>query len=194
MRIFAAVLPPADAIAELGVAVDRVREMEGADRLRWTGRGGWHFTLAFMGEVDEKLLPELAERLGRAARRSGPFPLGIHGSGHFGNRALWAGAEGGVEEMRLLAERADAAARRTGIPMEERRRHTPHLTVARNRTDTALRPYAEALSGFDGMPWEVAELALVRSHLPVGGLERQEPRYETVGTWALGAGSAGRPG
>ncbi|MGW4030523.1 RNA 2',3'-cyclic phosphodiesterase [Streptomyces sp. NPDC004838] len=192
MRLFAAVLPPADALAELGVAVDRLREMEGADRLRWTGRGGWHYTLAFMGEVDERLLPELTERLGRAARRSEAFGLRIHGGGHFANRALWAGAAGGFDEMRLLAERADAAARRSGIAMEEHRRYAAHLTVARNRTHASLRPYAEELDRFEGTPWEVAELALVRSNLPVSGVKGEEPRYETVGTWALGAGSAER--
>ncbi|MFF8959470.1 2'-5' RNA ligase family protein [Streptomyces sp. NPDC014894] len=71
MRLFAAVLPPAGAVAELGAAVDGLRALPGSDGLRWTGREGWHFTLAFLGEVDERLLPELTARLARAARRAG---------------------------------------------------------------------------------------------------------------------------
>lgn len=193
MRLFAAVLPPGRAVDELGLAVDRLRTLPGSDGLRWTGRASWHFTLAFMGEVDGKLLPELYERLGRAARRTAPFPLRIHGGGHFGRRALWAGASGGLAEMRLLAERADAAARRSGIAMEEHRRYTAHLTVARSRVDMSLSPYVEALADFDSTPWEVSELHLVRSNLPVSGVKGEEPRYEAVGTWPLGKDAAARP-
>ncbi|MFI6285905.1 RNA 2',3'-cyclic phosphodiesterase [Streptomyces sp. NPDC051018] len=193
MRLFTAVVPSARALGELGVAVGRLREMPGADTLRWTGAEGWHYTLAFMGEVDERLLPELAERLGRAARRAEPFGLRIRGSGHFGNRALWVGADGGVDQMRLLAARATAAARRTGIPVEAHRRYTPHLTVARGRRDVSLLPFADALSDIESSPWQATELALVHSRLPAGGTAGERPRYETVGTWALGAGPVEQP-
>ncbi|MFD3485794.1 RNA 2',3'-cyclic phosphodiesterase [Streptomyces sp. NPDC058665] len=181
MRLFAAVLPPAPAADELAYALDqRVRGLPGADGLRWTGREGWHFTLAFMGEVDDRLLPELTERLGRAAHRTDAFSLRLHGGGRFGGRALWAGAAGGIAELRRLSERAYAAANRTGVPMEEHRAYHPHLTVARSRTETDLRPYVTALDGFDGTPWEVGELALVQSRLPVDGVPGEQPRYETL--------------
>lgn len=189
MRLFAAVLPPPTAVDELGLAVERLTSLPGTDRLRWTGRDGWHFTLAFMGEVDDGLLPELHERLGRAARRTVPFALRIHRGGRFGHRALWAGAAGGLEELRLLAERADAAARRAGVTMEEHRRYQAHLTLARSRDDADMRPFVEALDAFEGTPWEVAELALVRSNLPVSGVEGEQPRYEIVGSWPLGRGT-----
>ncbi|MFD9866660.1 RNA 2',3'-cyclic phosphodiesterase [Streptomyces niveus] len=181
MRLFAAVLPPVHAADELAEAVDlRVRGLPGAEGMRWTGRAGWHFTLAFMGEVDDALVPELTERLERAAHRTRAFSLRLRGGGHFGGRALWAGAAGGIAELRRLAERADAAARRTGVPMEEHRSYRPHLTLARTRTETDLRPYVAALDGFEGTPWEVGELALVRSRLPVDGVPGEQPRYETL--------------
>jgi 2'-5' RNA ligase len=186
MRLFAAVLPPAPAVTELGVAVDRLRVLPDAEGLRWTGRAGWHFTLAFLGEVDEDLLPELHERLGRAAHRTASFPLRLYRGGRFGQRALWVGAEGGLEEMRLLAERADAAARRSGITMEEHRRYHAHLTIARSdRPKADLRPYVEALDYFEGTLWEAGQLLLVRSNLPVSGIPGERPRYETVGSWPL---------
>jgi 2'-5' RNA ligase len=193
MRLFAAVLPPTEAIDELALAVERLRALPGTDRLRWTDRPGWHFTLAFMGEVEDGLLPELHERLGRAARRTDPFALRIHRGGRFGRRALWVGAAGGLEKMSLLAERADAAARRTGIDMEEHRRYQAHLTIARSKGGDDLRPYVEALGAFEGPSWEVTELALVRSNLPVSGVEGEQPRYETVGSWALGGGTGSGP-
>ncbi|MCP3821861.1 RNA 2',3'-cyclic phosphodiesterase [Streptomyces sp. A3M-1-3] len=194
MRLFAAVLPPDAALAELGAAVAPLHALPGADRLRWTGRGGgpgggathWHCTLAFMGEVEDRLLPELRERLGRAAHRTDPFTLRIHGGGRFDGKVLWAGTAGNLDMLRLLAERADAAARRSGVPMSEHRKYSAHLTLARSRVTADLRPFAEALGAFEGTPWEVAELSLVRSNLPVSGMRGEQPRYEVVEAWPLG--------
>ncbi|MFJ5828962.1 RNA 2',3'-cyclic phosphodiesterase [Streptomyces sp. NPDC093089] len=195
MRLFAAVLPPPERLAELGHVVDRLHRLPGADGLRWTTRPGWHLTLAFMGEVDEELLPELRERLARAAHRTPPFALRLHGGGHFGRRALWTGVAGGLDELRLLAERADAAARRAGVAMEEHRRYQAHLTLARARTDEVdLRPFQDELGAFEGGRWEVAELALVRSNLPVSGVPGEQPRYEKVGGWPLEGAESGRAG
>ncbi|OKK16887.1 2'-5' RNA ligase [Streptomyces sp. CB00455] len=182
MRLFAAVLPPEAAVAELAEAVDPLRD----DRLKWTGRAGWHFTLAFLGEVRDEVLPELHARLARAAHRTAPFGLRLHGAGHFGAHALWAGAAGDLDAMRLLAERADAAARRAGVPMDRHRRYTPHLTLGRSRDGAALDPYLEALSGFEGTAWRVDTLSLVRSNLPVSGVPGERPRYETTASWPLG--------
>jgi 2'-5' RNA ligase len=187
MRLFAAVLPPPAALEELAREVDRLKALPGAEALRWTGRPGWHFTLAFMGEVDERLLPELRERLARAAHRTPSFPLRLHGGGRFAHRALWTGAAGALDDLRLLAERAEAAARRAGVAMEDHRRYTPHLTLARGRgADADLRPFVDELQHFKGARWQVAELHLVRSNLPVRGEPGTAPRYETAGSWPLG--------
>ncbi|PWS40443.1 RNA 2',3'-cyclic phosphodiesterase, partial [Streptomyces sp. ZEA17I] len=89
-RLFAAVLPPPSAVAELRTAVAPLRALPGARDLRWTRPEDWHVTLAFYGEVpDEDVRPELEARLGRAAHRTEPFRLRVHGAGHFGGRALW---------------------------------------------------------------------------------------------------------
>ncbi|MFD3943039.1 RNA 2',3'-cyclic phosphodiesterase [Streptomyces sp. NPDC058579] len=193
MRLFAAVLPPEEQLTELARVLDRLDRLPGADALRWTSRPGWHFTLAFMGEVDEELLPDLHTRLARAAHRTDPFGLRLHGGGHFGRAVLWTGAAGDLDGMRLLAERADAAARRAGVPMDEHRRYQAHLTVARSRDGLDLRPYVDAMAPFEGTRWQVSELALVRSNLPAGGVPGEQPRYETVGTWPLG-GTGEPPG
>ncbi|GAA2939530.1 RNA 2',3'-cyclic phosphodiesterase [Kitasatospora cinereorecta] len=185
-RLFAAVLPPAPAVEELARAVAPLHDVPGAVNLRWTARAGWHYTLAFLGSVDEEVLPDLYSRMERAAHRTEPFPLRVHGGGRFDGRALWAGAAGGLDTMRLLAERTDAAARRAGVSMEEHRRYIPHLTLARSRDHADLTPFTEALAGFEGMHWEAWELSLVRSHLPVDGVPGEQPRYEVVRAWPLG--------
>ena len=185
-RLFVAVLPPGPAADELAGAVAPLHRLPGAMDLRWTAREGWHYTLAFLGNVDEELLPALDTRLERAAHRTEPFPLRIRGGGRFDGRVLWAGAEGGLGTLRLLAERAAAAARRSGIPMEKHQRHTPHLTLARSRAQADLAPYTAALEDFDGTQWEVGEIGLVRSDLPVDGVPGEQPRYRVVRAWPLG--------
>ncbi|MFD7060629.1 RNA 2',3'-cyclic phosphodiesterase [Streptomyces sp. NPDC059906] len=188
MRLFAAVLPPEGVTAALGAEVAALRRLPGADGLRWTGRDGWHLTVAFYGEVDDGLVSELSARLDRAARRTEPFELALRGGGHFGHgRALWAGVEGDLATLRLLADRAESAGRKAGVEMGEHRRYKPHLTVARSRDAFDVRPYVETLGGFSSRTWTVTDLALVRSHLPESGVPGEQPRYEVVARSPLGA-------
>jgi len=184
MRLFAALLPPEGVLAELGAVVDELHALPGADELRWTSRPGWHFTLAFYGEVAEDVVPELSAGLERTARRTEPFGLAVRGGGQFGDgRALWAGAEGDVPALRQLAERCEEAG-----PTGDHRRYRAHLTVARSREAMDVRPYLDRLDDFVGRAWTVDELVLVRSDLPRSGVPGAQPRYEAVARWGLGAG------
>ncbi|GAA3229804.1 RNA 2',3'-cyclic phosphodiesterase [Streptomyces thermocoprophilus] len=186
MRLFAAVLPPDDVTRHLAAEVEALRRLPDADALRWTGRPGWHFTLAFYGEVADTLVPDLSARLERAAHRTPAFPLALRGGGQFGHgRVLWTGADGDTATLRLLADRAEAAGRKAGLPMGEHRHYKAHLTVARSRRAVDPRPYVDELRDFAGQRWTVRELVLVRSHLPRSGTPGEGPRYEAVARWPL---------
>ncbi|MGC0331221.1 2'-5' RNA ligase [Streptomyces sp. SAI-170] len=112
----------------------------------------------------------------------------MSGGGQFGHgRALWAGADGDVASMRLLADRSEAAARKAGLDMGEHRRYKAHLTVARSRDAVNVRAYTDALATFVSRTWTVGELVLVRSNLPASGVPGEQPRYEAVARWPLGA-------
>ncbi len=183
-----AVLPPGAALAELADAVDALRALPGADGLRWTERAGWHVTLAFLGEVDEALLPALVERLERAARRHPPCRVRLGRGGRFGDRTLWAGLDG--DDLGGAAAAARAAARRAGVRHEdEHGAFHAHLTLARQRSGrvrVGLRPFTDALGAFSGTPWTAGAVRLVRSHPPTPGVPGAQPRYETVRTCPLG--------
>ncbi|MGW9496054.1 RNA 2',3'-cyclic phosphodiesterase [Streptomyces prasinus] len=188
MRLFAAVLPPEDVSQELAVVVEELRRLPGAEGLRWTGPEGRHFTLAFYGEVDDDLVPELTARLERAAARTGPLGLALCGGGRFGHgRVLWTGADGDLPALRLLADRAEAAGRKAGVAMGEHRRYKAHLTLARSGTAVDTQPYLRVLAEFRSRSWTVDELVLVRSHLPGAGAPGERPRYEVVARGPLGA-------
>ncbi len=154
-------------------------------RLRLTPSDQWHLTLAFYGETPAAVLPELTERLQRAAQRSQEMSLQLAGTGSFPAdparaRVLWVGVDGDTAELSRLAERVNAAGRRVGLDLELRK-YRAHLTIARPRqgpidlttTLAALPPYA-------GEPWRATTVRLVRSHLgpPV--------RHETLDELPLG--------
>jgi RNA 2',3'-cyclic 3'-phosphodiesterase len=165
VRLFAAVDPPREQLADLDAHVDR-----DDDRLRFVAVEQWHVTLAFYGEVPDAKVDELTERLARAAARGSTMTLRLAGAGTFPRqpvkaRVLWAGLDGDVEALSRLAASCAAAGRRLGLAMEERA-FRPHLTLARARRTTAdLRQTLSALSAYEGSPWRATTLRLVHSTL-----------------------------
>jgi 2'-5' RNA ligase len=136
MRMFAAVVPPPEALEHLDEFLDVRRE---AGDFRWVQAEQVHVTLAFLAEVPERKLDDLVERLGRAAARRTSFETRIAGGGAFPNAArakvVWAGLELddlGRTELERLATGCRAAATRAGIEVDGAR-FRPHLTVARTR-------------------------------------------------------------
>lgn len=177
MRLFVAVVPPAEPLQELEAALAPVRGSVPA--LRWSAPAGWHLTLAFLGDVGEDRLPDLSARLRRAAGRAAPFEIGLRGGGRFGRQVLWTGVGGDTTALTRLAASVAAAARRAGIPVEDRP-YKPHLTLARSRTPIDLRPLADSLQHFQGTAWTVRHVELMRSVLG------PEPRYEPLLAEPLG--------
>jgi 2'-5' RNA ligase len=178
MRLFAAIDPPTEVTKDLEDAVRR----KGA--VRWTPSDHWHITTSFYGEVNQAAADDLAERLETVAARTRPMSLQIAGAGCFPRpptaaRVLWAGVAGDVDELARLAQRCVAAGRRAGIAAE-RRRFTPHLTLARARVATDLSGRLAELWSYSGPVWTAPSLRLVRSTLG------SETRHETITEWPLG--------
>jgi 2'-5' RNA ligase len=191
VRLFVAVYPSPEAVAHLDAALDPVRgDWPG---LRWVPAEQWHLTLAFLGEVAERLVEPLVERLGRAAARAGPMRLSLGGFGAFpsGRRArvCWMGVDGAVAPLRDLATRVGAAARHTGIEVDTKP-YRPHLTVARPRrppldVGSLVKPW----SAYRGPAWVAGEVSLVRSHLgahvrheKLAGLRFPQPASDDTST------------
>ncbi|MEY9878151.1 2'-5' RNA ligase [Streptacidiphilus sp. MAP12-33] len=186
MRLFLAVVPPEPVLRELDAVVQPLRRRPEGAGLRWTGLPGWHLTLAFLGQVESEDVEKLLPRLERVAHRHAAHSLRIAGGGRFGDRVLWAGVTGDTHALRRLAESAGAAARHSGIALDERP-FRGHLTLARSGTARAdLKPLAAALADFEGTEWTADSLRLMRSYLGSG-----PARYETVGEWKLRSDTQG---
>jgi 2'-5' RNA ligase len=182
VRLFVALTPPSACVEELAAAVDDARRA--APDLRWAPPEQWHLTLTFLGEVEERMLPDLELRLARSAARHAPLNLKLAGAGRFGNRVLWLGVHGDTDGLRKLAASVRAAARRARLPIEDRP-YRPHLTLARARDPAAdLRPVVQRMAGFAGLPWTADAVHLVRSYLGTGA--GRTARHEAVASWSVG--------
>jgi 2'-5' RNA ligase len=184
MRLFVAIVPPAAVLAELASAVQPLQAS--APELRWTSGPAWHLTLAFLGEVDEGILPGLSTRLERAAGRHPPQLLAVAGAGAFPNparaRVLWAGIRADNRALSSLAASVAAGARRAGAPPpDEGRKYSPHLTLARCRQPANVAWLTAELADFSGAAWTAQSIQLVRSHSGGSG----PPSYEDLGAWPL---------
>jgi RNA 2',3'-cyclic 3'-phosphodiesterase len=183
VRLFVALAPPESALNELEDAVAPLRTA--APELRWTGRGSWHLTLAFLGEVREEVLPDLTTRLERAAHRHPPQHLAIAGGGAFPSarraQVLWAGFAADDKALTGLADTVAAGARRAGAPPPgQHRKFRAHLTLARCRRPADVSELTSALAELAGAAWTASAIHLVRSHLSTG-----PPQYAEVGCWPL---------
>jgi RNA 2',3'-cyclic 3'-phosphodiesterase len=184
-RLFFAVPVPGASRAPLEAALPDLAPLLPGARL--TAPGGWHLTLAFLGQVR----PELADavvRVGEAAAAGVPAArLRLEGAGAFpgGRRArvLWAGIGGDTDVLVRLAASLAAECKAAGLRFEERPL-VPHLTLARFPTpgpvpDAALELVAGAAAA--GADWEARELACYRSIL--GGA--RGARYRVIREFPL---------
>ncbi|WP_157815654.1 RNA 2',3'-cyclic phosphodiesterase [Kitasatospora sp. CB02891] len=164
MRLFVAVNPPTRAIEELAAATASLRELPGADRLRWSETAGWHLTLAFLGDVPADEVPQLSEKLATVAVGHPRLRLRLAGGGTFGDRVLWCGVQGGTAALRRLAD-----AVRDALDVTDDHPFHPHLTLARSRFRAGgMRAMADAMRGFRGTEWEAGSVYLMRSETGFG--------------------------
>ncbi len=175
MRLFIAFFPPPDIQSAAFRAADPLRP--GHDAVAWVKKENLHYTMRFLGDVDESGAARAATAMREAAASRQKFAAALGGFGAFPSakkaRVLWIGMLQGAEPMRQLANALDASLTRHGFePAEEG--FEPHLTVGRVRApgDWTARlldaPTVEAR-------FQVERMKLVNSVLAPGG-----SRYETI--------------
>lgn len=207
MRLFIAIEPPEDAVADLEEFLD-VRRGAGAE-VRWSPPGQWHLTLAFMGAAPERVVEDLVERVGGVAARAEPLGLRITGGGCFPDvtraRVLWAGFEGGgadgsdavgapdvvdapdrvgaMTELEALARGVRSACAVAGAAPEGGP-FRPHLTLGRFAPPRDATRWVRLLETYAGPAWVASEVAVVESHLPRDRGHR--PRHDVLARPPIG--------
>lgn len=178
MRLFVALPIPARVRATVAAATAGLPKTHGG--LRWTRPEGWHLTVAFLGEVDNFRVDEVAGILTSVASGHGPVGLSLGAPGRFGRRVLWVGVDddppGTVTD---LGDDVQAALAGADLPVKQQPVHA-HLTLARAGRAPVRNEVVAAVRVPDGR-WVADEVVLWRSRLGGG----RPARYEEVASAAL---------
>ena len=161
MRLFVGLDLPDDLRAPLAAAAG------GVPGAKWVPRHNYHVTLRFIGDVPGYVAEEVDHAL--AALRGRPFELTLAGVGTFARAgrevALWAGVRR-APELEHLRGKIETALQRAGLP-PERKRFTPHVTLARldNADPARLAAYVQARNLLRAGPVPMGHFTLFSSIL-----------------------------
>lgn len=138
---------------------------------RWIDPANYHVTLRFIGDVDHGVARDVAALLGEA-RRSGPLTVTIDSLATFGGdrpRSLLARIVPSPELVRVQAEQ-ERLVRRAGLE-PERRKFTPHVTLARLRDVRAgdVAAFIARIGHVPRLSFTAARVVLYSSRDSVGG-------------------------
>jgi 2'-5' RNA ligase len=176
LRTFIAV-DPGQAIRDRLVALQENLARSGS-QMKWVEPENLHFTLLFLGEVDDREVPDVCRAVGECCAGIESFEMTVGGVGCFGNprrpRTVWVGLTEGDPEMVALHDALEAPLLELGCYRREDRPFTSHLTLGRVKGDRADNRLAAALPkyvGWQGGSVAVGDVRVMSSELrPAGPL------------------------
>lgn len=139
---------------------------------RWVDPENYHITLRFIGDVDHAMARDVFSILSEGRRR-GTLAVTLDELASFGGerpRAVFARAVPTSDLNDLQAEQ-ERLIRRVGLP-PEKRKFTPHVTLARLRRDASpidVAHYIAARGRFPKLSFTAGRFVLFSSRNSVGG-------------------------
>lgn len=117
-------------------------------KVSWVKKESIHLTLKFLGEVEEKKIKEVSEKLKLIASKIKPFRIKVEGTGWFPEkgsspRVLWIGIKY-HEQMKILWEEIEKELEKTGF-RKEVRGFSPHITIGRVKGNGSIHKVLEVL-------------------------------------------------
>lgn len=177
MRSFLAVVPPREARDLVEAVRDPLREL--APSARWVHPSLWHLTLKFLGDVEDELIPAVADLVGTVTAGIEAFEVVLGGFGMFPNadrpRSFWVGMMKGADELIELAHQIDMGLDGLGFEAEETDLQA-HMTLARLkdwRDGEPLRPHL-------GEPVEICRFEVRSVKLMKSVLRPRGPDYTVI--------------
>jgi 2'-5' RNA ligase len=151
--------------------------------IKWVKPGNIHLTLKFIGEVDERKLEDIKIGLKKVVREFSPFQVSFSEVGGFPNlrrpRVIWVGVKEGKQTVVSLATKIEDELARYGIEKEKREK-SPHITIGRVKRPVVLDSNVVEGLSFEGEPFKVAEIFLIKSQLTPEG-----PIYTDITSYRL---------
>ena len=154
--------------------------------VRWTQPDQLHLTLKFIGDIDNRELPEICTQMRAACSGIEAFSASLKGIGAFPRnkppRVLWVGFQDGTEPLKLINQRLETSLTGLGVPTEGRA-YAPHLTLGRINRGADQDQIAARLAR--DMDTEFASFDISDVHLIASIRERNRMIYETIDTVPL---------
>jgi len=125
------------ALSDLQQQLSRNADMKTA--VKWVRPEMIHMTVKFLGEVEDKKIPEVCDIVKKAAAKHKQFELDIKSVGHFGGRiarVLWVGSRDLSNTLIELQKDIEKQLASAGWP-EEKREFSGHLTLCRVKDSKA---------------------------------------------------------
>lgn len=171
IRAFVAVELPVAVRDAIGEATGLLRHR--LPRARWVRPETLHLTVKFLGEVAAGRLARFTDEAERAVGGHGVAPVRLEGAGFFPTarrpRVAWMG--GSAPHLEGVAAAVDDLAVRCGVE-RDRRRWSPHLTLARLRDPWSaadVELFVRAVGDLGAFEFECRELVAYSSRLEPGG-------------------------
>ena len=176
MRTFIAVDIPEDIKNTIGDYIKVIRN-EFGDSVKWVYPKNLHFTIKFLGDVEESQVPILEECVSRAASEIGRFSIELDGVGYFPSeqkpRVIWLGADSGADNLLEIYQDLETCLEEHGYDREPRP-FSPHLTIGRVKKHKFFNTPGR-IAEFEPVQFEASGLALIKSTLTPSG-----PVYEKM--------------
>lgn len=134
MRTFIAIDFDAAVKKQLAALVGRLKTR--CPKLKWVEPSQMHLTIKFLGEIGDQQVVSVATALGGLASECQPFDITVEELGCFppsgGVDVVWVGIKEPGGQLAGCQARCEDLMEGLGFA-RERRRFSPHLTLARNR-------------------------------------------------------------
>jgi 2'-5' RNA ligase len=180
IRSFIAVPLPVEVQRRVGRVIDLLASDD--DGVKWVPAENLHLTLKFLGDVDNRSVPEVCQTMRACCREQAPFGIELSGMGAFPDvgrtRVLWIGVVQGEKPLTELVERLEEKCAAIGFKREPRR-YQAHLTIGRMKT--GRRPsdeLREKLTSYEKTPF--GSVLVNEIHLVASFLEKRGASYTVM--------------
>lgn len=179
MRTFIAADFPTDILTKAGkITADLKHQLPGG-AIRWVSTDKMHLTIKFIGEIPKNKIDRVKDLMTNILSDQHSFNIGIQNMGtypHINNpRVIWLGITQGAPLLEIHKKLDEAL---TDLKVRsDRRKYSPHMTLARVRRDTdrdTVREIGDILSQFkvDSLGTiTISEITLYKSNLTSQGPE-----------------------
>ncbi len=140
-------------------------DLKGTDGVRPSPENQMHLTMKFIGDVDDRKVPRIAEAVRKAVEGIPPFEIVLMGAGAFPNarnaRVVWIGAEP-ADTLKRIAD--GIGENLSGIRFDDKP-FKSHMTVGRCVSTKDMSGFVSKYKGMEFTSFECGEVLVMRSEL-----------------------------